>query len=189
MPRWLADMARQADRISREMQPAVEMARSMEPHIAQATEAAATMAPAFDLVQRQRTGMTAVLDAVRRYATTDLAHQMRAETDEAVAKMLLDVQANDVEAAAEEILADPGATEVIDQASAQLRAAGAGKLPPRIVFLIVLMWLAVTAGVTAAGMPKEVSPEVDAEIASGAALVGLALIIQWRISDHYKHQP
>ena len=50
MPRWLADMARQADRISREMQPAVEMARSMEPHIAQATEAAATMAPALGRV-------------------------------------------------------------------------------------------------------------------------------------------
>ena len=191
MPPWLADLARQAERISREMQPAVEMVQSMEPYVRQASEAAAAMAPAFaavELMQRESTGMTAVLDAVRRYATTDLAYQMRTETNESVAKMLLDVQADEVESAAEQILADPDASEVVEQASTQLRAAGADRLPPKILFVIVLMWLAVIAGIAAAAMPKEVSPEVDAQIATGAALVGLALIIQWRITDQYKRK-
>lgn len=41
MPPWLADLARQAERISREMQPAVEMMQAMEPYVRQASETAA----------------------------------------------------------------------------------------------------------------------------------------------------
>ncbi len=50
MSPWMDGMARQADCISREMQPVVEMAGSVEPYIRQVAEAAAVVAPGVELV-------------------------------------------------------------------------------------------------------------------------------------------
>ncbi len=125
-----------------------------------------------------------MLEAVRRYATTDLAYQMSGETDEAVAKMCLDVQANDVEAAAEEILADPEAAEVIDQASAQLCAAGAGKLPPGQLFVMLLIWFVCIGAVAAPELP-DVPAKLDLPIVLVPAYLTLALALQWRIQDTF----
>lgn len=94
LPLWLADMARQAVQISRDTRSAVEMVISLEPDVRQPDAAAAEMArssasASVDLAQRQITGMTALLDAVRTLANSDLGGQLRIETRETVAKLLL----------------------------------------------------------------------------------------------------
>lgn len=188
LPLWLADMARQAERISRDTQSAVEMVISLEPDVRQPDVAAAAMAPssaAGDLAQRQITGMTALLDAVRTLANSDLGGQLRIETRETVAKLLLHIDVNEVGSATEKVLADPGASAVIAQASDQLRAAGAGKLPPGQLFLVALIWLVCIGAVAAPEVPG-LPAKLDLPLSLAPAYLALALALQWRIQDRRK---
>jgi hypothetical protein len=78
LPLWLAEMARQAEQISRDTRSAVEMVISLEPGVQQSDAAAAAIAPssvAVDVAQRQTTGMTALHDATPAHTEDPSAAQ------------------------------------------------------------------------------------------------------------------
>jgi hypothetical protein len=185
---WLVEQAEQAQWISREMQPVLDAARSAAPLIRQVNETAAVMRPVLDavgLVRRQTSGMADLLNAVREYANTPLALQMRVETNEVVAKLLIDVQIEEAESAAGLVLEDPGAAVVVEQATTQLEAAGAAKLPPTQLLVVILIWLLCVAATAAPELPH-VPTKIDLPIGLAPAYVGLALALQWRIQDRRK---
>ncbi len=105
----------------------------------------------------------------------------------AATKMILNIDVEDAESAAEQVLADPDASAAIEQVSSQFTTAGAGKLPPNLLLLVIIIWL-LTFGFMASPLVPDVPAALQQEIALAPAYVGVALSMQRRITDNYRNR-